>query len=144
MHGKYASLTRYLPEFEKGDFGTVPEEPRIGDVFRFSGWVNDFLADYSALAEKYDKADLHAYSRYTPEELSPDKAEDFTEVEAMATIMACIRAERFCDGALSDSFRNGLIEGCVRALERADREAAAKRPFPFLHRNEAPEGESKP
>ena len=121
MKKQYSSITKYLPKFAEGDFGYEPEQPTMGDVFRFRDWVNDFLADYHKLTQHYKKADMTDYLSLMPEPGSRP-VETYSEVEAMATIMGAIRAERFCDGALSGAMLDGLIEGCLRVLEKADSE----------------------
>lgn len=136
MKKQYESITKYLPKFAEGDFGYEPEQPTMGDVFRFREWVNDFLADYHKLMQNYKKADLTHYPSLMPDPGSRP-VETYTEVEAMATIIGAIRAERFCDGALSGAMQDGLIEGCLRVLEKADNggsEAPEKRCFSLFRK----------
>lgn len=120
---RYESITKFLPEFAAKDFGKMAENPMIGAVYNYSGWVEELSGAVFTLIEHYPLADLHNYFSYLPDEET--RPEDYTEVEAMATLVQIYRAERFCDGAILTAMESGLAEACVRALARADENGAA-------------------
>lgn len=119
---RYESITRFLPEFAAKDFAKPAENPTMGAVYIYSAWVDALSGAVFALIEHYPPADLHDYFSYLPDEET--HPEDYTEVEAMATLVQIFRAERFCDGAILTAMESGLAEACVRALARADENAA--------------------
>lgn len=116
----YTQITKYIEILENDAPYGHDIEYREGNPFPFeySEAVENFRSDFAYFAEaEYKEIDIHKYGDYVPED---EKApEDYTRIEAMASIMMIIRGERFCDGAILDALRDGRIVSCLKVIQRS-------------------------
>lgn len=77
------------------------------------------LNRYGSILEKYD-------IKWETQSMSTVDVSKMDGQGVMALIMAAVRAERFCDGALKEFFENGSIEKWLLRLKEIDEEGEEK------------------
>lgn len=134
----YESLTRYLPEFEKGEgYGEwvvdreskgTPDDP-IHMPYVVFGPVMDGVYDaVYAFVDEHPEFGLRRYNEILEKNglewdgMVMEKA-DVTQLDGqavMALLLGAIRADRFCEGALLGFFENGCVKRWLTRLKEID------------------------
>lgn len=141
MSELYKELTRLLPSLKGIEFGKWYPEKQIGDGSRehpfqipfvvYADAVEQFTKEVYRFEEEHPEYGLNRYhqilERYDIEwnDESMTNA-DVTKMDGqgvMALILAAIRAERFCDGALLDFLKKGCIHKWLERLMELDNES---------------------
>lgn len=134
---RFATLTRYIPLIETDDIGTwiidrendgTPEHPIQMPFVNYSEMVHHFIDDVYAFNDANKDFGLnHYYDILEQNGLewgSKSMSEaDVSQMDAkcvMAIIMGAVRAERFCDGALLEFFKDGSILKWLGRLAEID------------------------
>lgn len=138
--GVYTSLIKYLDLFSNISFGEwyfdtqndgTMEHPIQIPYVRYSPVVDDFInevhrqwdqsgmSDYiQILKENNIEWDYHSMSR-----------ENYTLLDSaviLALLLAAVRAEKFCDGALLSFFKNNCIQNWLCELQKREAETTMK------------------
>ncbi len=134
---KYDSLTKYLPLLEDDNFGTwiidrendgTPEHPIHMPFVNYSEMVHRFIRDVYDFNEKNKDFALNRYGEILERNGLEWGSQSMSEADVsvldgqcvMALIMGVVRAERFCDGALLASFKDGSIKKWLERLKELD------------------------
>lgn len=137
----YKTLTDFLPQIKDIDYGKWHPEKQVGDGSMERPFQMPFVV-YTDVVEQFIKA-VYRFEKEHPEyglnryhqilekysiEWSNDSMAnaDVTEMDGqgvMALILAAIRAERFCDGALLDFLKRGHIQKWLERLVELDKES---------------------
>lgn len=129
---KFAELTKYLPLLENDNIGSwiidrendgTPEHPIQMPFVNYSEMVHRFIDDVYAFSDNNKDFELTRYGEilerngleWGTKSMSEADVSSLDAQCVMALIMGAVRAERFCDGALLDFFKDGSIR---RWLER--------------------------
>lgn len=133
----YQTLTNYLPEIESDGFGKwivdkdndgTPENPIQMPYVEYSQVVRRFIHDIYSFQENHPEYGLNHYSDILREnnlewgKESMQKA-DVSALDGkciMALLVAAVRADRFCEGALLSFFRSGVITKWLLRLKEID------------------------
>ena len=135
MKYSYDSLTQYIKQFENTNFGEwiidrendgSTEHPKQMPFVNYSAIVDSFINDvYRFIDDNSDLGLNHYYDILAKNHLEwgseSMKSADISSMDAqcvMALIVGAIRAERFCDGALLDFFKNGYILKWLKRLNQ--------------------------
>lgn len=140
MAEKYKSLTNFLPQIKDIEYGKWKPEKPIGD----GSTEHPFQLPHVVYAEVVDMLvkEIYSFEKDHPEYglnrydqiLEKNKIDwdgkamadaDVTHLDGqgvMALLMAAIRAERFCDGALLRFFEMGCIQRWLKRLVELDKE----------------------
>ena len=132
----YDGLTKYINHFENTNFfgewiidrendGST-DHPKQMPFVNYSRIVDSFIDDvYHFVDENRDLGLNHYYDVLTENHLEwgleSTKSADVSSMDGqcvMALIVGAIRAERFCDGALLDFFKNGYIVKWLKRLNQ--------------------------
>ena len=132
---KFRSLTKYLHLIsndkigewiiDRENDGTIEHQIQFPYV-NYSEMVSDFVKDVYAFNEEHKELELNRYGEILEKNgIEWDKKSmsnaDVSTLDAkcvLALIVGAVRAERFCDGALLDFFKNGSIrKWLIRLLE---------------------------
>ena len=129
---KFDVLTKYIPMIQsdsvgewvidKENYGT-PEHPIQIPFVDYSELVHNFIDDVYTFEEGNKDMDLPRYGdilkdnglEWGTESMKHAIVSNFNAQCVLALIMAAVRAERFCNGALLDFFKSGCI---LKWLER--------------------------
>ena len=144
----FESLTRYLAGLETvGEHGALdgqldgnrPEEAQLSGSYESYGRTIDGIsrAIYE-FAEEHPDYNLYRYSDVLEANgLSWDgrvmSEADVSELDGQAVtalIIAAVRAERFCDGALLGFFENGSMRRWLQRLRDIDEQGVSREPSP--------------
>ncbi|MBQ9970058.1 MAG: hypothetical protein IJP15_06140 [Oscillospiraceae bacterium] len=134
---KFESMTKYLPLLENDKIGTwvidrendgTPEHPFHMPFVDYSEMVRSFIRDVHEFHENNKDFELTHYSeileknglKWDSESMSEADVSDLDSHCVMALLMAAVRAERFCDGALLDFFENGSMKKWLTRLQEID------------------------
>ena len=129
---RFDILTKYIPMIQTDSFGEwvidkendgTPEHPIQMPFVDYSEMVDNFIDDVYAFEESNKDMELTRYEDILKDnglewDSESMKNADISSLNAQcvfALIMGAVRAERFCDGALLDFFKNGCI---LKWLER--------------------------
>ena len=130
----FESLTAFLPKLQEGNFGDWAEPSKDSGlqlgVVDYSEDVGSFVQAVYAFADEHEKMDLFSYRDILDDakiawELDSMKEADVSALggkTVTALIVAAIRAEQFCDGALLDFLQEGCIAKWLARLKEIDRE----------------------
>lgn len=111
---KFENLIRYLPLLEDTKVETGLIARFIRDLYDFEDNNEAFeLTRYNEILEKNGL-------KWDSESMSEADVSDLDSQCVMALIMAAVRAERFCDGALLDFFENGSMKKWLTRLQKID------------------------
>jgi hypothetical protein len=134
----YESLTRYLPEFEKGDkYGEwvvdreskgTPDDPIQMPYVDFGPVMNGVYDAVYAFVDEHPEFELTRYNEILEKNglewdgMVMERA-DVTKLDGqavMALLLGAIRADRFCEGALLGFFENGCVKRWLTRLKEID------------------------
>lgn len=133
----FEDLTCFIPKFQNNEFGEwiidrdndgSLEHPKQFPFVAYNRVVSEFEHAVYDFLDEHKAMELNRYSdilekvgiNWSSESM---KSADVSELDGrtvMALILGAIRAERFCDGALLDFFRNGCITKWLSRLQQID------------------------
>lgn len=133
----YQPLTDYLPEIEREGFGNwiidkyndgTPENPIQMPYIEYSQIIRRFIHDVYSFQENHPEYGLNRYSDILKENNLEWGKESMQKADVstlggkciMALLVAAVRADRFCEGALLSFFRNGDITKWLLRLKEID------------------------
>lgn len=134
---KYVSLTKHLSWIENDSFGKwiidqnhkgTPEDPLHMPYVSYSEMVEHFIDDVYNFVSDHPEYELNCYHDILKahdilwEKDSMQNA-DVTSLDGqciLALLVAAVRAERFCDGALLSFFKSGAIQKWLLRLKEID------------------------
>lgn len=141
MAEKYKSLTNFLPQIKNIEYGKWYPEKQTGDGSKeypfqmpcvvYAEVVRMLVKEIYSFEKEHPEYGLNRYDQILEKnkiELGDGKAmadADVTHLDGqcvMALLMAAVRAERFCDGALLGFFEIGCIQRWLKRLEELDKE----------------------
>ena len=132
---KYELLTKYIQVFENGDFGEwfidkendgSMEHPIQMPYVMYSKTVDDFIDDVHRFVDLHEDMGLTDYRKVIEDrgiDMSEAKQADITNIDVIglcALIVANVRAERFCDGAILSSCKDGTFIKWLNRLKELD------------------------
>lgn len=135
MKHSYDNLTKYINQFENATFGEwiidrkndgSPEHPMQMPFVNYSAIVKSFINDVCRFADDHSGLESNHYrdilaKNHLKWDFESMKKADISSMDAqcvMALIVGVISAERFCDGALLELFKNGYIVKCLKRLKQ--------------------------
>ena len=124
---QFEALTKYIPLIEQDEIGHwhidrendgTLEHPIQLSFVVFSEMSSHFIDDICALAENYPEWELTHYGQileenglnWNIESMSGAIVDDLDSRCVCALLVGAVRAERFCDGALMEFFKNCSIQ----------------------------------
>jgi len=134
---KFRALTKYIKVFENKEYGKwfvdtendgSKEHPKQWpfvmygkDVLRFE----DDLYNFCKVHEEYEHWQYYTVLeekgiRWDYNDMANADVSDFDEKYVICLLIAAVRAERFCDGALLRFLKDGLIQRWLKRLEEID------------------------
>lgn len=133
----YETLVAFVDEIHHDNIGEwiidrenngTPEHPIQMPFVNYSRVVRQFEREVYAFEEEHYEFGLNRYGEilekynidWETESMSMVDVSEMDGQGVMALIMAAVRAERFCDGALKEFFENGSIEKWLRRLKEID------------------------
>ena len=132
---KYELLTKHIPTFESNDFGEwfvdkendgSMEHPIQFPYVIYSKKVREFEEDVYKFIDAHPEMQLTQYSKIIEEnciDMGDVKKADVSNLGPVclcAMIVANIRAERFCDGAILSSCKDGTFVKWLIKLKEYD------------------------
>lgn len=132
---KYELLTKYIHVFENGNFGEwfidkendgSMEHPIQMPYVMYSKTIDDFIDDVHRFVDLHEDMGLTDYRKAIADrgiDMSEAKQADITNIDAIglcALIVANVRAERFCDGAILRSCKDGTFIKWLNRLKELD------------------------
>jgi len=129
LNERLKALAAFLPMFEDPEFSfghwSEPKEvhPGVSEMpyYCFSGIALDFLKmsrEYGWVLNGFDWPTWIGTPEAEQLRNNPEVLNKATPEQLARILTAVIRGERFCDGAVADSFEAGLITGiCRRASQ---------------------------
>ena len=132
---KYELLTKHIPTFESNDFGEwfvdkendgSMEHPIQFPYVIYSKKVREFEEDVYKFIDAHPEMQLTQYSKIIEEngiDMGDVKQADVSNLGPVclcAMIVANIRAERFCDGAILSSCKDGTFVKWLIKLKEYD------------------------
>ena len=132
---KYELLTKYIYVFENGDFGEwfidkendgSMEHPIQMPYVMYSKTIDDFIDDVHRFVDLHEDMGLTDYRKVIEDrgiDMSEAKQADITNIDVIglcALIVANVRAERFCDGAILSSCKDGTFIKWLNRLKELD------------------------
>lgn len=134
---QFESLTKYIPMFQEDRIGEwVIDQENVGTAERpiqmpfvhYSETVRHFIEDVYTFAEQHQELELIRYREILKENGIEGGPNDLENVDisnlnvqcVLALIMGVVRAERFCDGAVFNSFKSGTILKWLERLKNLD------------------------
>ena len=123
--GKFDSLTCYLDKFETDEIGKWSYGDKNSFPFpAYTELIHEFIKDVHDFCENNPEYDLwHYRDKMKSYGLKSDKSADISslDVEAVLTlIMWVVRGERFCDGLILSSIKEGRMQAMLRRLKELD------------------------
>ncbi len=136
---KYEVLTKYIPYIDEDDIGKriidrendgTLEHPKHFPYVAYSQLVNRFIDDVHDFVSVHPEWALTHYQeimrdsgiQWNSASMSGAITENLDGRCICALLVGAVRAERFCDGALMQFFRNGSISRWLRRLQELDSE----------------------
>lgn len=134
MTAAYKKLTDYIEKLDNIEFGEWEPKVQPGDgslerPFRmpyvvYADVVNSFVLDVHEFCEEHPELGLNNYQAILKQnDIAWDEKEmknaDVSQMDVQsvaALILAAVRAERFCDGALLDFLEAGYIKKWLERL----------------------------
>ena len=134
---KFAELTKYIPLIEQDEIGCwyvdrkhkgTREDPVQFPFVVFSEMLNHFIDDVYSLVEKYPEWELNHYGqileenglRWDSRSMGSAIVDDLDARCICALLVGAVRAERFCDGALMEFFKDGSVKRWLQRLAELD------------------------
>ena len=140
MERTYKELTEYLPKIKDIEFGKWYPEKQTGDgslerpfqmpFVVYDDIVEGLIREVYRFEEEHPEYGLNRYHDILEKHNIEWGDRAMTEADVskmdgqgvMALLLAAIRAERFCDGALLDFLRTGCIQKWLERLVELDNE----------------------
>ena len=136
---QFEKLTQYILQIDNDEIGRwqidrendgTPEHPIQLPFVIFSEMVNQFTMDVGAMVKQSPEFELRNYHQILEENgiqwgsksMSGAIVEDLDARCICALLVAAVRAERFCDGALLAFFKDGSITRWLQRLKEIDEE----------------------
>lgn len=130
----FENLTKYLSQLETDNIGTwiidrendgTPENPIQMPFVNYSEMVCRFINDVYEFCDNHEDFDLYQYGKILEQNGLEWDSKAMSEADVshkdtqciLALIMGAVRAERFCDGALLNFFKNGSIYRWLKRLQ---------------------------
>lgn len=141
MSGLYKELTNLLPSLKDIEFGKWYPEKQTGDgsmerpfqmpFVVYADVVEQLTKEVYRFEEEHPEYGLNRYHQilekynieWNDESMTNADVAEMDGQGVMALILAAIRAERFCDGALLDFLKKGCIQKWLERLMELDKEA---------------------
>ena len=132
---KYELVTKYIHLFENGDFGEwFIDKENVGSMehpiqmpyVMYFKTIDDFIDDVHRFVDLHEDMGLTDYRKVIEDrgiDMSEAKQADITNIDAIglcALIVANVRAERFCDGAILSSCKDGTFIKWLNRLKELD------------------------
>ncbi|WP_342496022.1 DUF6508 domain-containing protein [Bacillus sp. FSL K6-0994] len=134
---QFESLTKYIPMLQEDRIGEwvidqendgTAERPIQMPFVHYSETVRHFIEDVYTFAEQHQELELIRYREILKENGIEGGPNDLENVDisnlnvqcVLALIMGVVRAERFCDGAVFNSFKSGTILKWLERLKNLD------------------------
>ncbi|MFX0112492.1 DUF6508 domain-containing protein [Bacillus pumilus] len=131
---QFEILTKYIPMLQEERIGEwvidqendgTAERPIQMPFVHYSETVRHFIEDVYILAEQHQELELTRYREIIKENGIEGGLNDIENVDisnlnaqcVLALIMGVVRAERFCDGAIFNFFKNGTMLKCLERLD---------------------------
>ncbi|MCU0158053.1 DUF6508 domain-containing protein [Bacillus safensis] len=131
---QFDSLTKYIPMLRKDHIGEwvidqendgTAERPIQMPFVHYSETVQRFIEDVYTFAEQHQEMELTRYREILKENGIEGGLNDIENVDlsnlnaqcVLSLIMGVVRAERFCEGSIFNSFKSGAM---LKYLERLD------------------------
>ena len=122
----FERLTKYIPLLDQADIGIwvidkendgTIEHPIQFPFVAYSKLVSNFIEDVGIFVEENSEMHLTRYGEileecgleWSTQSMSGAIVEDLDAKAVCALIAGAVRAERFCDGALLNFFKNGSM-----------------------------------
>ena len=129
----FERLTKYIPLLDHADLGRwVIDEENDGTMehsiqfpfVAYSKLVSNFIEDVGIFVEENSEMHLTRYGEileacgleWSTQSMSGAIVEDLDAKVVCALIVGAVRAERFCDGALLNFFKNGSMTRWLHRL----------------------------
>lgn len=131
----YSELVSYIPKLEGIEYGKVYPEVQTGDgsmehpfqipYMEYTDVVKEFEKAVYKFEEEYPEYELNSYIDVMLREGIAWDEEVMMNVDircingqvTMALLMACIRAEKFCSGALNAFLKSGYVKNLLLHLK---------------------------
>lgn len=137
MVEKYKALTDFLSRMDNDEIGYwtidhvndgTSEHPKQMPFVNYSGMVRDFEKAVYEFEKRNPDYELNHYGSILETNGIEWSMESMTEKDVsnldgkciVAILLGAVRAERFCDGALLDFFKNGAIKKWLERLKEID------------------------
>ncbi|KKD40253.1 DUF6508 domain-containing protein [Bacillus sp. FSL L8-0167] len=134
---QFESLTKYIPMLQEDRIGEwvidqendgTAERPIQMPFVHYSETIRHFIEDVYIFAEQHQELELIRYREILKENGIEGGPNDLENVDisnlnvqcVLALIMGVVRAERFCDGAVFNSFKSGTILKWLERLKNLD------------------------
>ncbi|MDH6563330.1 hypothetical protein M2166_002163 [Bacillus sp. TBS-096] len=134
---QFESLTKYIPMLREDHIGEwvidqendgTAERPIQMPFVNYSETVRHFIEGVYTFAEQHQELELIRYREILKENgieggLNGIENGDLSHLNAqcvLALIMGVVRAERFCEGAVFNSFKSGAILKWLERLKNLD------------------------
>ncbi|OBW50129.1 hypothetical protein A9985_13970 [Bacillus safensis] len=131
---QFESLTKYIPMLHEDPIGEwvidqenggTAERPIQMPFVHYSETVRHFIEDVYTFAEQHQELELTRYREILKENGIEGGTNDMENVDisnlnaqcVLALIMGVVRAERFCEGAILNSFKSGNMLKCLERLD---------------------------
>ena len=137
----FEPLTKYLEQINNDNIGTwitdhvndgSPEHPIQMPFVNYSVMVHHFIDDVYEFIENHKDMELNHYGEILNENGIDWGTQSMSEADVsvldarsvLALIVGAVRAERFCDGALLEFFKDGNISKWLMRLKEIEAENA--------------------
>ena len=137
----FEPLTKYLEQITNDDIGTwitdhkndgTPEHPIQMPFVNYSVMVHHFIDDVYEFIENHKDMELNHYGEILNESGIDWGTQSMSDADVsvldarsvLALIVGAVRAERFCDGALLEFFKDGSISKWLKRLNEIETENA--------------------
>ncbi|MEC4589138.1 DUF6508 domain-containing protein [Bacillus safensis] len=134
---QFESLTKYIPMLQEDRIGEwvidqendgTAERPIQMPFVHYSETIRHFIEDVYTFADQHQELELIRYREILKENGIEGGPNDLENVDisnlnvqcVLALIMGVVRAERFCDGAVFNSFKSGTILKWLERLKNLD------------------------
>lgn len=132
---KFELLTKHIATFESDNFGEwfidkendgSPEHPIQMPYVMYTRAIDDFIEDVHRFVDQHEEMGLTNYHGVLEErgiDIGEAKRADIENIDAIglcALIVANVRAERFCDGAILSSCKDGTLLKWLNQLRSFD------------------------
>lgn len=138
MSELYKELTDYLPRIKETEFGKWYPEKQTGDgslerpyqmpFVVYADVIERLIEDVYRFEMEHPEYELNRYHQilerinigWNDQEMTNADVSEMDGQGVMALLLASIRAERFCDGALLNFLKKGCIQKWLERLKELD------------------------